>query len=135
MPGELVDSKFLDILQEIAAWWRRTPKGDVPPVRPPDHSLPPPRRGILLQGLAQSGSQVDMALTALTVPPPNGTDPFGFKVTILGNPILTVGSTFTLTFTAPGGSPQTTAEIAYNASAATVQAALQKLSSIGTATG
>jgi RHS repeat-associated protein len=45
------------------------------------------------------------------------------QVTLMGNP---TGGTFTLTF---GG--QTTSAIAYNASAATVQSALQALSSIG----
>src|SRR5262249_41925037 len=66
--------------------------------------------------------------------PPSGSDTvlvtsYAFKadevqtVTLTGNP---TGGTFTLTF-----SGQTTAAIAYNASAATVQSALQALSSIG----
>jgi hypothetical protein len=41
------------------------------------------------------------------------------------------GGTFTLTFTPPVGSPQTTAAIAWNATAAAVQAALQTLTGIG----
>jgi RHS repeat-associated protein len=50
-------------------------------------------------------------------------------VSLTGNP---TSGTFTLTFTSPNQTTQTTAPIAYNASASTVQSALQALSNIGT---
>jgi hypothetical protein len=49
-------------------------------------------------------------------------------VSISGTP---TGGTFTLTFALPGGQSQTTAAIAYNATAANVQSALQALTNIG----
>jgi hypothetical protein len=50
-------------------------------------------------------------------------------VTISGSP---TGGTFTVTITTPDGVSQTTAGVAYNASAATLQTAIQALSNVGT---
>jgi len=67
--------------------------------------------------------QVGGLIVGMTVQKPAGTDEVQ-TVTIGGSP---TGGTFTLTFIG-----QTTSAIAYNASAATVQTALQALSTIGT---
>jgi hypothetical protein len=50
-------------------------------------------------------------------------------ITITGGP---TGGTFTVTVAVNGGTPQTTAAIAYNAAASAVQSAIQALSNVGT---
>lgn len=69
----------------------------------------------------QKGLRFGQILTKITL---TGVD----VVTINGSP---TGGTFTISVTA-GGSTQTTTAIAYNASAATVQAAIQALTNVGT---
>lgn len=74
-------------------------------------------------GLIKSGTHIGLVTSTKLGGPYNGITEETQTVTVTGAP---TGGTFTLTF-----SGQTTAAIAYNATAAAVQAALQALSNIG----
>jgi hypothetical protein len=103
-------------LVAMVKWWLAH-QNDQPPTRPNrDLSSPAPIRGILLEDLVDEG-KADCAVTGLDV------TTFIQEVKIEGD---VTGGTFTLNFKG-----QTTTALPFNATAAQMQAALEKLSTIG----
>lgn len=76
------------------------------------------------QMTSSGASLTGMGVTAATTQSASGAVNEQQAVTLIGGP---TGGTFTLSWVPPGGSTETTSAIAYNATAATVQAALEGL--------
>lgn len=122
MPGELLSTQAADKVEKLVKFFEHNPPAPHQPPRPRyDSGQRPPLVGILLNDLV-SGGTADCACLALF------TNSAIQRVKLLGYP---TGGTFTLSFTPTGQSPQTTISLAWNATAAQVQAALEALPGIG----